>query len=161
MKKCDPFPHFVMDDLRRPKTVLPHPFLYSLSLFLFDLCVVFCIWVLRKLLGFNLNSVFFCFSLLFGWWENNKGGIVLVFYFVYMILLCLTIAGLLQWFEVYYTCRTSPYLCSCLWWKHVLFFSYSSFYNLNSLDWWVTGKGYSSSHHNTLTIASYSCNSCW
>ena len=66
IKKRDPFPHFVTDNLLRPKTVLPHPFLYSLTLFVYLICV-FCIWVLRKMLGFSLNIVCLCFSLLFGW----------------------------------------------------------------------------------------------
>ena len=65
IKKHDPFPHFFMDDLLRPKTVLPHPFLYSLTLFIYMICV-FRIWVFRKLLGFSLNFVCLYFSLLFG-----------------------------------------------------------------------------------------------
>ena len=98
-KETWPISHFVTNDLLRPKTVLPHPFPYSLTLFIYLICV-FRIWVLRKMLGFSLNSIFLCFSLLFGWWKNNKGEVFLVFFFVYMILLCLPIAGLLQWFEV-------------------------------------------------------------
>ena len=47
----------------------------------FYLICVFHIWVLRKLLGFSLNSICLCFFLLFGWWENNKGEVVLVFFF--------------------------------------------------------------------------------
>ena len=47
----------------------------------FYLICVFHIWVLRKLLGFSLNSICLCFFLLSGWWKNNKGEVVLVFFF--------------------------------------------------------------------------------
>ena len=79
-KETWPISHFVTNDLLRPKTVLPHPFPYSLTLFIYLICV-FRIWVLRKMLGFSLNIVCLCFSLLFGWWENNKGK---VFYFYFL-----------------------------------------------------------------------------
>ena len=66
IKKHDPFPHFVTDNLLRPNTVLLHPFLYSLTLFIYLICVI-RIWVLRKMNCFSLNSVCLCFSPLFGW----------------------------------------------------------------------------------------------
>ena len=94
VKKRDPFPWYVTDNLLRPNTALPHPFLYSLSLFLYLICV-FGVWVLRKLLDFSLNFALPLFPLLFGWWENNKGEVFLVcflfiwYYYAYLLLVCL------------------------------------------------------------------------
>ena len=66
IKKCDPFPHFVTDDLLRPKTVLLHPLNVLSHLdYLSDLCDLHLGF--EKMNGFSLNSVCLCFSPLFGW----------------------------------------------------------------------------------------------
>ena len=63
------------------------PWTYSLTVFIYLICVI-CIWVLRKMNGNSLNSVYLFFSPLFGWWENNKRTWFFGFFFLFIWYYC-------------------------------------------------------------------------